>query len=61
MKKVKINPTAILNEINISISKLHLVKFKTSKKSDAMFNSLYDIENELRILIERKLIEVAYA
>ena len=61
MKKVKINPTAILNEMNICISKMHLVKFKTSKKSDAMFNSLYDIENEIRILIERKLKEVAYA
>ncbi len=61
MKKVKINPTTILNEINIKISELHLVKFKTSKRTDALFFRLYDTENEFRILIESKLKEVAYA
>jgi hypothetical protein len=59
MKKVKTNTNYELNEISICISKIHLEKFKTSKKSNQWFERLYEIENEIRFLIESKLREVS--
>jgi hypothetical protein len=59
MKQVKNKTNSELNEISICISKIHLVKFKSSSKSNQWFERLYEIENELRFLIESKLKEVS--
>lgn len=59
MKSVKINTNSELNEISICISKIHLKKFKTSEKANQWFVRLYEIENEIRFLIESKLYDVS--
>lgn len=59
MKQVKNKTNYELNEISICISKIHLVKFKSSRKSNQWFERLYEIENEIRFLIESKLNEVS--
>ena len=59
MKQVENKTNYELNEISINISKIHLVKFKSSRKSNQWFERLYEIENEIRFLIESKLNEVS--
>ena len=59
MKQVKNKTNSELNEIFICISKIHLVKFNSSRKSNQWFERLYEIENEIRFLIESKLNEVS--
>ena len=59
MKQVKNKMNSELNEISICISKIHLMKFKSSSKSNQWFERLYEIENEIRFLIESKLKEVS--
>jgi hypothetical protein len=59
VKQVKNKTNSELNEISIFISKIHLVKFKSSSKSNQWFERLYEIENEIRFLIESKLKEVS--